>query len=311
LDGIDGSGKTTLAQALRQKEGYQIKHFGVPPTEALRSEQSIFRFYLDPMYEAVEGLVPHTVFDRSHLAEPIYGPVMRGGTAMTYRVEALLERYIEAVDGQIVICLPPYRVAFNNWVARKGLEYVKEASSFRKIYEGYAHLLFNQKRNHNFIWYDYTRNYCPSFANGLMAFNGCPLPAGVVGSQRPRFLFVGERPGSGNENRDLPFLSPENCSGFLFDCLQQAGYKEHELAFVNAWKGDGTNTYLGPILEDLYNVRKSLSCVIALGEAARKALFSIDAKCVPLAHPQHVKRFKSREAKRYIEVLKDLRRRSR
>jgi thymidylate kinase len=312
LDGPDGSGKSTLADTL-VKRGYQLIHFGVPPKEALKSEHTIFHFYLDQLYDMTRQH-EHVVCDRSHLAEPIYGRVMRGGTKLTPRAEALLERYLEALDAQVVICLPrDYRISYNNWIARKGTEYVKESDDFRKIWKGYAHLLFNQKRNQNFLWYDYTRHQVGRFADALEKLAGHPLPDGMVGSQRPRFLFVGERPsaegGKHDASMDLPFLSPNNSSGWFFDRLKDAGYQEYEMAFINAYKANGDPTNF----DDLMACRfwQHISAVVALGQPAIQALFKAGLKCLPFAHPQFVKRFKSKDVEAYVLALADIRRRSR
>jgi uracil-DNA glycosylase len=253
------------------------------------------------------------VTDRSHLSEPIYGPIMRDGTVMTYRVEALLERYFEAIDAQIVICLPPYRTAFNNWVVRKGSEYVQKSTAFRKIYDAYTQLLFNQKRNRNFVWFDFTRHDAESFAGSLMRVSGYPLPPDVVGSQRPRFLFVGERPGnSDSDMHNYAFLSVDNCSGWLFDRLNEAGYQEHEIAFTNAFRRDGTSVEFEQLVA--YLKGKGLSRIIALGKVAEEALTAQSIKdgdgldVVVSPHPQYVKRFQGKDLAAYVYSLKELRR---
>ena len=317
LDGPDGSGKTTLANLLVSK-GFSLIHFGVPPVEARKNENSIFHFYLDPIYHHLmiprSTVVPKLVLDRSHLAEPIYGNVMRDGTVMTHRVEMLLERYLEAVDAQIVICLPPYRTALNNWIKRKEMQYVKDAPEFRRIYQGYAKLLFNRKRNRNFVWFDYTRHKVDSFANSLMNVNGDPLPYGVVGSQRPRFLFVGERTSDENGQNptiDLPFLSPNNCSGWLFDRMKEACFQEHEVAFTNVF----INRYFetGEERQDVKALVErfkltGLSTVIALGHTAAKVLNEQGIRYIPITHPQFAKRFKTKEKGAYVHLLKEIRR---
>lgn len=306
LEGPDGSGKTTLADRLRDK-GYKKIHFGVPTRDQLRTELNMFNFYFNGIRAEVKNGYS-LVVDRCHLSEPIYGPIMRGGTKMTPRVEALLERYLEAIDAQIVICLPSYRTCFNNWVARKGQEYVDSVGNFRKIYEAYHRLLFNPKRNRNFIWYDYTRHQAPSMANALIDLHGNQLPFFAVGSQHPRFMFVGERPGHSDiEDHNYAFLTPAGSSGWLFDCLTEAGYQERDVAFCNVYLRDGT---LNPLLHEyLYDLtQQGLQQVIALGKVADQQLTEALVPHVAVEHPQHAKRFKSSQRARYVYALEEIRR---
>ncbi len=309
LEGPDGAGKSTLAREL-EKKGYAVTPFGVPPKAARKNEESMFRFFFDPFVRLTRlsrtANPPRIVCDRLHLSDRIYAPLMRGGTPMTYRAEALIERYLEALDGQVIICLPPRRVALANWRARPGQEYVKKEKIFHQVYDGYVRLLFDVKRNRNFIWYDYTRHRVGSFVNHLMGIRGFPLPAGVVGSQRPRFLFVGERPGRGGPRVDLPFLTTRDCSGWLFDAIREAGYPEDEVAFVNAINARAEDNNLGAIIAGLES-RGPLTRV-SLGVIAHAALTHLGGSHHPLAHPQYAKRFKSKERANYVSSLRAIRR---
>lgn len=307
LEGPDGSGKSTLAERLRRR-GYRVHPFGVPPAAARRSEATIFDFFFEPLvsYTAPTGGKDKNVFDRLHLSDAVYGAAVRNEHVMTPRAQALIERYVEAIDGQLVICLPPYRVAFNNWLRRKGAEYVKKAETYARIYDGYARLLLSP-RNRRWVWYDYTRYTATSLVNALVAVRGYPLPAGVVGSQRPRFLFVGEGPKKGT--RDLPFLTPRNCSGWLYDRIAAAGYEEDEVAFVNALGPDREEKDLAPIVAELEG--RGLQRIVALGQVAARAVARVRPfKFDSVDHPQHRKRFHAAEAKKYSNYLREIRRKT-
>lgn len=234
LEGPDGAGKSTLAAEF-QKLGHLIVPFGVPPVKAQENEESIFQFFFQPLMKAPPGVI----FDRLHLSDRIYAPLMRGHTPMTMRAEHLIERYIEARDGQIVICLPPRRIAFSNWLARKGKEYVKDAKIFHKVYDAYARLLFNQNRNRNFIWFDYTRHRGVGLAKALDKIYGQELPEGVVGSQRPRF-FIDAGP--------MDFETTKGRYGRMYNRLRLAGYKEDELTISNISSTNAFIRYCTPII---------------------------------------------------------------
>jgi thymidylate kinase len=219
LEGPDGSGKSTLAAEFKLR-GCQVKHFGVPPIKAWQDEESIFQFFFQPLRQAKSI----TVFDRLHLSDRIYAPLMRGSTPMSLRNEHLIERYVEARDGQIIICLPPRRVAFANWLARKKKEYVKDIMVFHKVYDAYARLLFNQKRNRNFLWFDYTRHRAASIVSAVIKIEGQPLPSGMVGSQRPRFFI---------NAISVDLETTKGRYGRMYHKMRVAGYKEDELTISN------------------------------------------------------------------------------
>lgn len=302
LEGPDGAGKSTLAKTFSEL-GYSIIPFGVPPSAARKNEESIFHFFFDTLYSCGEQHIS-VVFDRLHLSDYIYGAIMRDEHVMTPRVQALIERYIEAIDGQIIICLPPRRVAYANWAGRYSQEYVKDVWRFNLVYSAYAKLLFSWRRNRNFLWYDYTRHRVGSFVNAISAWRGFPLPTGVVGSQRPKFLFVGDRPGPG-EGPNLPFMTTKNCSGWLFDVIREAGYEEDEIAFVNAIGKNGEPFDLEMLLA--YLTGRGLKETIALGARANTVLEKFGGAWTTVMHPQHAKRFKSKERAAYVAELKKIR----
>jgi hypothetical protein len=287
LEGPDGSGKTTLAKAL-EKAGYTYYHFGVPPPGA-----DLFRFFMEPLLAATRP----TVFDRCYPSNAIYEPVMRpGGAVLTDIQEALLTRVVAARGGQVVLCLPPWRTVLANWLKKKGEEYVQDVEKMENIYVLYRNLAMVR---YEYPVFDYTRTVVGSYVAALSLQCNCVLPAGMVGSPNARFLLVGERPNP-NSLTPLPFLDYRNSSGYLTECLWDAGYTEPELAFANAFNANDQQTS--------FNDEEKRWTIIALGEVASASLHQQGVKHYPLPHPQFWKRFYAGERDKYVEKLAKIRR---
>lgn len=81
IEGLDKTGKSTLAKFLSEKTGIPIKKFSNPgPNE-------------DPAVEYVEFVTTaqSCVVDRMHLSEMAYGPVFRGESAVDTNVQRVIE----------------------------------------------------------------------------------------------------------------------------------------------------------------------------------------------------------------------------
>lgn len=210
LEGPDGSGKTTLAHVLME-HGYKYIHNGPP------SEKNLAALYIGQIAAAYASGKP-TVFDRLHLGERVYGPIMREKSLLDIDDEKAIERLTEAIDIQIVLCLPPWRVVLENWIQNSKNEYVDTMQALKKIYDAYVELWYSGRP---YVTFDYTRHTVNSFARALMELHGNPLPKGVIGSQRPRFLFV------------VPKVTAE-----LNKRIYLAGFEERDIAFTSSLVGD-------------------------------------------------------------------------
>jgi thymidylate kinase len=82
LEGLDRSGKSTLAHLFAQI-GYSVIHAKYNP-----HYDDMYHYYWKLILQAPEPVV----FDRSFLAEMVYGPVLRGGSRLSIQqIESLLE----------------------------------------------------------------------------------------------------------------------------------------------------------------------------------------------------------------------------
>jgi hypothetical protein len=155
LEGVDCAGKTTLAREL-EKCGYEYIHNGPPHSDDMAG------CYLAQLVHA--SLHP-TVFDRFHLGEIVYGPLLRNQSLLSFEQLDTIHKEIEDMGGIIVICLPPWRNVIDCWSARTDQEHIKKYGKLRDSYRAFATMLENTLRG--YIHYDYTRYTVESFARAL------------------------------------------------------------------------------------------------------------------------------------------------
>lgn len=153
FEGPDGAGKTTRIEEIASDYTYRW-HNGVYP-----SLDDSFRAYMDQVRTLENDELATGILDRGILSDLIYGLQCRGEFPPQHRIEQLCNR-MNLLGTQLIICLPPYQVCYDNWVERvaQKKEYVTDPKLFGKIYDRYVGLV------HNFTLlpvevYDYTGEY--------------------------------------------------------------------------------------------------------------------------------------------------------
>ena len=131
LEGCDGSGKTTLAGALTRRRGYS---YSVVKTGPPVPGYDVAVAYLDEIYAALARL-GRTLFDRLHLGEKIYGPLLRGEDRMGRDGLATIERVMATHDVSLIICCPPWDTLVASWRSKDDL--LKNETQVRHVYDAY------------------------------------------------------------------------------------------------------------------------------------------------------------------------------
>lgn len=287
IEGPDGAGKTTLARFLCHRHNMGYHHEGPPPVGV-----SALEHYGRLLAEAPRP----TVFDRLHLGEVVYGPLLRGGSRLSTYDWGLMNRLIRGTGSVVVTCLAPWATCITNNRAKE--ELIKDEGLLRVAYDTWSLVISHDLMvNHQF--YDYTSS--PPFK--LLETDTCP--DGVVGSPDATVLLVGEQP---NGALDLPFFSAANSSAFLNGALQAAGYglTEWDVAFTNAITAKGVVRDLAYIVSQM----PRLKVAVGLGRTAhnqleRQRVPFVKVEHVP--HPAYWKRFHASEPSAYITQLQKVR----
>lgn len=293
LEGPDAGGKSALAMALAER-GYATRHTGppgmTPPyiqyTGALARAVTANRAGLDPR---------PFVFDRLHLGERVYGPVLRDRDQLGPILNRHIDRILFGIGGIVLYCTTDFATMEETWRARasKGEELIKDVSRYMALFTRYEELVAGHPLT---VRYNYKQH---SIDDVLQLVHPCPNPGPGIGAWRPHesILMVGERIAENLHGVDWPFTGMLGSSYWMTTQLQEHGYPEERFYWVNAFKPDTTPQ--NPAFIDELHPR----LVIALGSVAKKWLTDAGVEHVHVEHPQYWKRFRAKDPYPLLEVL--------
>lgn len=297
LEGPDGGGKTTLANHLRDRYGYQIRKTNQP-----RPGEDLFTSYTQSLMDALNDWRP-SVFDRHYLGECIYGPIMRGEDRLGEMGRTLIERLCAANGVTVLICKPNYSTLVEAWEAKKGEDYLKTQGQLTAVNDAYQR---QYDRLNNFLHesspfrlYAYDRHT----AYRVLFSPSRRLPPGFSGYPESSVLVVGEQVNDAVVPWDLPFHCLTGSSKYLYDQVKALGIQEKDLAWANARNRGGVSNDLNQCLDVMPNLKR----VVALGKDAEivcERNFDSDTLRV-IPHPQYWKRFKHGREDDYQNILKE------
>lgn len=286
LEGPDGSGKTTLA---KEQKHLEYIHFGAPP----RGKLGAWYQY----YDLLEGLWDHprpggVIIDRFIHGEMIYGPILRGGTDLTWGHIRMLERVLMGLSARLVICLPPLQIILQNWSRNLEHEAIKHEPQMWNIFTFYLRLLGNDLRMLPRSVYDYTAR--TQLTNPGPFKNEGP----GIGMFAPgNTLLIGDEVNKKAGKDGWPFVAPGGSSLWLANLLEEAKIPEHRLYWINAkTDGEATDPRFIDLLQPEY--------VIAMGGKAREWCKKHRIGCSIVDHPQYHKRFRHGEPYPLIDMLR-------
>lgn len=286
-EGIDGSGKTTLAKTIQRKLGWPLTHVAQPGNPDI--EQMIRLVESSPL-----------VFDRFHLSPVVYGQYFRGGPDYHEFDLWALEGLLQARGYVLVVCRTDASIAANNNLKVEQLyDRLRDEATLVDLMKSYDQTIV-QHSTLPTLYYDFRVD--PTGSQALEFIDKetrCPLPYGMLGTERPEIWLVGDerkRPGDLFEATPfyLPGIGDKLVGGtLLWRSLSKLAWDWGKIALSNSKTLD---------LRYVYDRLNQPRRVIALGNNAEKRLKEAKVSHVKTPHPQWVRRFKHHQA---VELMVD------
>lgn len=302
IEGLDRTGKTTLAKQLQESVRFlDYVHFNKPERHPLEE-------YVKPLDV---GALPHAVFDRYHWGEAVWPHVFHRPTDYDEEMLYYTELALESRGAVMVLTRREPEEIIR--ACREDGEDLQGAQQVR-IADG----LFGIAATHSILpvmEYHWRDDHWPIIGEAQarhwiasMLIEDTPR---WVGFMQPNVLLVGDEVGPGSQGWTLPFVPYPNTSGhFLMRELiiesprdRFAGGFEGcvKPAIVNSKTPDG-------YLEHVENLWIDLGAppIVALGGNASKRLRTIGLKHEKLPHPQWWRRFNRKAGEgAYVRAIKE------
>lgn len=135
LEGIDGSGKTTLASNLARLSPWPARIVPKGPMKA-----NVIEEYVTPLFDVTPDEL--LIADRWHLSELIYGPIYRGKTQVDWEILGEIESILRNLNATRIIMRPGIQTVYSRLKAR-GEDFLKpeDIPLVYSAYRGFSDLL--------------------------------------------------------------------------------------------------------------------------------------------------------------------------
>ena len=288
MEGVDGSGKTTLIRALRDALHLPVVHVVQPRSPDIKQMLS----FLD---------CGPIIFDRFHWSPVVYGKVLRDGPELSGYDLWALDGYLMSRGYVSILCVTDLETMLeNNRNAPQLWEEVRKAEVLINLRDSYFNLHYSSELPR--LFFDYRVEGIELVIKAYTEFAKAAAPEHVLGHPKPDIWFVGdERADRGSNGIKIPFygvgVSDKLLSGtLLYRALRDNGY---------TWgKGVALSNSAGVDLAKVYNELGEPKVVVSLGAAALNRLSDVGIAARNVVHPQYWRRFYYHEPKGYTRLIK-------
>lgn len=272
LEGVDGAGKTTLAEAL----GGRYVHHSQPKGHPLEDYERELQYHL-PEDELL-------VVDRLHWGEMVYGPLYRGESRLGWPGFMHVEMLLQA-RGAVRVLVGGDPRTIRRRLEERGEDFLR-LEHLEEVMEGFevAHSRAFERKVR--VW-PATPTDTADLAGWLRhqavaeARRAEGLPLRYLGAPDPHVLLVGDQRSDPTGWCQVPFAPlPGGCGAWLLGALPAAWVGR--LGIINANE-----------CEDLRSLWVGVGrpLVVALGNEAAARLGEAGIACGKVPHPQYGRRF--------------------
>lgn len=300
LEGIDKTGKTTLANLISKRYGFEIVKCSQPKGDP----------YIEYMTKLHQAEGKNVVFDRFYLGELAYGPVFRGKTQLSSEQCRNIE--LKAMSqGCIVIYCYDIPSKISERFKSDGETFAKD-EHIQRLMELYSRsmletnlpVIYHQMKTDH----DMTKNL-KMIIDELKDITPTHVIKKAVGNQlNPKLILIGDKR---NNNLDNKILNRYKSVSQVFDFGKSSTYLFNELKLAKFEIKDVMLVNQVDLKKDdidfLSNLERKSAFILSLGKNAKNKLKKLSSSLVffPINHPQYEVRFRPRSHK-LSNIFKEL-----
>jgi hypothetical protein len=311
LEGVDGGGKSTLADRIEETFKFLTEDDPNPPQvvrihkgkptpnlDAFQEyELPLERFDLRDLIHSARDLV---IMDRWHAGEIPYGTIYRGSSRLDQAGLLHVELVLSAV-GAVKVLAQPDEVDLVKFRLKARGEDFLQPEHVDRVWQWYESL----KKLYGYVRAsDTAPSELIQLARERALDSHRTVPQswpGYVGSQFPRLLLVGDQRNDGPRARHEFVRAFTPCLGgssavYLLNTLNLADIRR-EVGIVNAHEPGVDLTLIDKI--------EPRPAVVALGRLASKTLTDAGVEHEAVPHPQWTRRFRNQKMGWYAQEIKE------
>jgi hypothetical protein len=283
IEGLDQTGKTTLAQTLATiLPQAKIVHAAKPKAHPLVDyEQEVSE------YHPANG---HLILDRFHVGEMVWPKIFERKSEFDWAMYRHVEMFLRSRGGIVIHAFRALSKLADELEDEPVT--IQQATIAADLFSE-AHEMGSMLR----LNYDYEA----ASRIGLYVTHAHQAQSAArkvfkvssewIGNPRPQVLLVGERPNAQDGMAFVPFMPFRNASGhFLMEELAYTDWRN--TAICNAYRSDGTEEQLEPLWHAMGDPK-----VIALGRVAEAVCEEMRIPFVHAVHPQFARRFERKRGR--------------
>lgn len=301
LEGVDGSGKSSLADAIareiQDRTGEPVEQHHHGPLERDPVDEYVF-----DIQDYFPGSGRHLVIDRLHWGELVYGPIYRDKSAVSEAQFRWIELWLQSRGAAIFHVTQPLEVIQRRLAAR-GEDFLRP-EHVKHVLSGFAAVAKKAITHQMDVSPegDTARLVgkivdSAAYAETRVAQLASVYPS-LIGDPLPHTLLVGDKRGGKPPHPTTSAFLPvaANSSVFLLEALDSDWWRG--VAIVN---GVEEANRLPHLIDDLYGPN-----VVALGRNASDILIEYDIEHAAVPHPQYARRFQNKRQRQYGALIQDV-----